>query len=401
LTFETDEPTSWIGYSIDHQVNATLNGNTLTNVEDGFHQMVLYANDTSGNMGASEIVYFSVSSSLHDPWKSDFVGLDGYPIVDFAIHNGNLYAAADNTLYVYDGNGWSIVYLPTYVTSIASFNDRLIIGSQGGLCSYDGVGIKLIFQVPTYSKVLGVYNNTLYAGTFLDEPPKLYYCNDSVENPSNWHIDNGFAAILNFSGPFGSIDSFAEYDDKVYVTSGGTIYCYDETGWRLAETYDDVYAFLDMQAYNGKLYLATRDQGWRKPLYQGGTGFSGRVIEFDGENWTTVLGHDYWIYSLEEYDGKLYVGTANRIYTFNGTFWDVSFYSADGAYYAISMINYDGKIYAGMGNGYIFADPAPPKPNPETATVPEFSPATFLTVFMTLTIPAAVLIKKKRTRRFN
>jgi hypothetical protein len=91
----------------------------------------------------------------------------------------------------------------------------------------------------------------------------------------------------------------------------------------------------------------------------------------------------------------LYVGTANRIYTFNGTFWDVSFYSEEGAYYAVSMINYDGKIYAGMGNGYIFADPAPPKPNAETTTVPEFSPATFLTVFMMATLLSAILLKKR------
>jgi len=228
----------------------------------------------------------------------------------------------------------------------------------------------------------------------------LYYCNGSGDNPSDWYVDTKFWEVLNFSGPFGSIDSFAVYSGKMYVASGNTVYSFDGTSWSAALSYEYAYAFLDMQVYNDKLYLATRDQN-RIPLYLSGTGFSGVIIEFDGENWTTVLGHDYWIYSLEEYDGKLYVGTANRIYTYNGTVWDVSFYSAEGAYYAISMITYDGKIYAGMGNGYIFADPAPPKPNPETTIVPEFSPATFLTVFITLTIPAAVLIKKKRTRRFS
>jgi len=477
----------------------------------------------------------------------------------------------------------------------------------------------LVFSVPTYIKVLGVYNNTLYAGTMLDNRPKLYYCNGSANNPSDWHIDTGFSDVLNFTGPFGSVDTFAAYnsnvespvgywkfeegqgeiagdssgndhngtvyggnwtngisgkalefdgrDDyvevsdssqlnpslitveawvnlkgfstdpnpvsmiishgihdqspgfyglysaafahififqiaeaasqgfyytygttvpslgvwyhvagtydgstmriyvngvlegetvanvvrtnntnnmgfhvgslllpgweywfngtidevkiydyartpeeirndyymgtKMYVASGSTIYSYDATGWNQVKTYDDVYAFLDMQVYNGKLYFATRDQGWRKPFYQGGTGFSGRVIEFDGENWTTVLDHDYWIYSLGVYDNKLYVGTANEIFTYNGTSWEPSFNATESAYYAMCFENYDDKIYVGMGNGYIFADPAPPKTNPETIIVPEFPSTAILASFMAVTVLAAVLTRKKRARRLG
>jgi hypothetical protein len=107
----------------------------------------------------------------------------------------------------------------------------------------------------------------------------------------------------------------------MHVASGNTVYCFDGASWSVALSYEYAYAFLDMQVYNAKLYLATRDQGWRRPLYQGGSGFSGRVIEYDGENWTTVLDHDYWVYSLEEYDDKLYAGTANKILTYNGTSW--------------------------------------------------------------------------------
>lgn len=232
----------------------------------------------------------------------------------------------------------------------------------------------------------------------LDNQPKLYYCEGSPENPANWHIDTSFSTILNFSGAFGSIDSFAEYNGALYLTSGGTVYRLNETGWSTIKTYVDVFGFSSMKVYNGKLYLATRDQGWRKPMYLGGSGFSGRAIEFDGENWTTAFDHDYWIYSLEEYHGKLYAGTANKIFTYNGTSWEPSFSATEGAYYAISMITFDGKIYVGMGNGYIFVDPVPPKTNPETVTVPEFPVAAVLTVFMALTMLATALIKKKRTR---
>jgi hypothetical protein len=188
---------------------------------------------------------------------------------------------------------------------------------------------------------------------------------------------------------------------NMYVASGNSVYCFDGANWSVAVSYDDVCAFLDMQIYNGKLYLATRDQGWRKPMYQGGTGFSGRVIEFDGENWTTALDHDYWTYSLEEYDGKLYAGTANKILTYNGTSWETSFNATEGAYYAISMIIYDGKIYAGMGNGYIFADPAPPKTNPETVTVREFPSTAIPAAFMAVTVLSAALTRKKRARRLS
>lgn len=401
LTFEINETAFWIGYSLDNQSNVTINGNTMINMEDGLHQIIVYANDTWGNIGSSKPIYFRVNSSHYAPWKTSFIGLGGYPIVDFAVYNGKLYATADSHLYVYDGSSWNIIDAPLYVISLEPYEDKLIVGGQGGLYSFNGATFNLIFTVPTYIKVLGIFNNTLYAGTFLDKPPTLYYCNGSADNPDNWHADTDFSVIVNFFGPFGSIDSFAEYNGNGYVTSGGTVYCYNETGWSIAKTYDDVYAFLDMQVHDGKLYLATRDQGWRTPYYMGYSGFSGRVIEFDGENWTTVFDHDYWIYSLEVYDNKLYAGTANKIYTYNGTSWEVSFNATEGAYYAISMITYDGKIYVGMGNGYIFADPARRKAEHETIVVPEFSSTTILAVFTAVTMLAAALTKKNPTKRLD
>jgi hypothetical protein len=284
---------------------------------------------------------------------------------------------------------------------IEPYTEKLVIGGKGGLYSYDGISFDLVFSMPTYIRVLGVWNNRLYAGTMLDRAPKLYYCNGLADNPSDWHVDTGFSTVLGFSGAFGSIDSFAVYDNVMYVGSGGKLYSFDGTDWSIAASYDDVSAFLAMKVYDGKLYLATRDEGWRKPLYQGGTGFSGRVIEYDGASWTTVLDHDYWVYSLGVYDGKLYVGTANKIFTHNGTSWETSFNATEGAYYALCFENYDGKIYVGMGNGYIFVDPAPPKVNLEVAAMPEFPSATILTVFMALGVLTTALIKKKRTRRLS
>ena len=333
---------------------------------------------------------------LRPHWTTSFIISGGYPVVDFTVYNENLYVTSDNMLYMYDGGSWNMIDAPTYILSLEPYQDKLVIGGKGGLYYYDGTNFTLVFTVSNYIKPLGVYNNTLYAGTVLDKCPTLYYCNGSVVNPANWYVDAGFSSVLNFTGPFGSVDSFMVFNNDLYVSSGGTVYSFNGTHWSIAKIYDDVCAFLDMQVYNGKLYLATRDQAWRKPIYLGYLGFSGRVNEFDGNNWTIVFDHDYWIYSLETYDGKLYAGTANKIFTFNGTDWDVSFESSEGAYYAISLITYDGKIYAGMGNGYIFVDPSSETVQSEAIVVPEFPSTNILLLSMLTTLVATIIIKKKR-----
>ncbi len=53
-----------MGYNLDGQANTTITGNTtLTGLLDGSHYVVVYANDTAGNMGASNTVYFTVDST--------------------------------------------------------------------------------------------------------------------------------------------------------------------------------------------------------------------------------------------------------------------------------------------------------------------------------------------------
>ena len=62
LTFTVNETTSWIGYSLDGQANVTITGNTnLAGLSLGPHSVVVYANDTAGNMGSSETVHFEVA----------------------------------------------------------------------------------------------------------------------------------------------------------------------------------------------------------------------------------------------------------------------------------------------------------------------------------------------------
>ncbi len=57
-----DEPTSWIGYSLDNQNNVTIGGNTtLTDITVGSHSIQIFANDTVGNMAAMNTTYFAIA----------------------------------------------------------------------------------------------------------------------------------------------------------------------------------------------------------------------------------------------------------------------------------------------------------------------------------------------------
>jgi N-acetylneuraminic acid mutarotase len=62
LVFTVDKPVNWTGYSLDGKQNVTVAGNTtLTGLSSGLHNVTVYANDTYGNMGASETVIFTIS----------------------------------------------------------------------------------------------------------------------------------------------------------------------------------------------------------------------------------------------------------------------------------------------------------------------------------------------------
>jgi parallel beta-helix repeat protein len=61
LTYAINEPASGMAYSLDGQTNVTIAGNvTLAVLPAGSHSVVVYANDTAGNAGASEIVCFNI-----------------------------------------------------------------------------------------------------------------------------------------------------------------------------------------------------------------------------------------------------------------------------------------------------------------------------------------------------
>ena len=63
LVFAVNEQASWLGYSLDGEETVTVTGNTtLSGLPNGLHNVIVYANDTFGNMGTSENSSFTVEA---------------------------------------------------------------------------------------------------------------------------------------------------------------------------------------------------------------------------------------------------------------------------------------------------------------------------------------------------
>jgi N-acetylneuraminic acid mutarotase len=61
IAYNSTRATDWIGYSLDNKPNVTIVGETkLSDLQNGPHTIRLYGNDSLGNMGASNTVYFTI-----------------------------------------------------------------------------------------------------------------------------------------------------------------------------------------------------------------------------------------------------------------------------------------------------------------------------------------------------
>jgi hypothetical protein len=105
LNFTVDEPTSWIGYSLDGQDNVTLTANTtLTGLSEGTHNLTVYARDIAGNTGTSKTLNFTVafpppssppplpSQEPTQPTSSPIANPSNLPLSEMAIASGSVAA---------------------------------------------------------------------------------------------------------------------------------------------------------------------------------------------------------------------------------------------------------------------------------------------------------------------
>ncbi len=62
LCFTVSEPVSQMAYSLDGKGKVSIPGNiTLTGLDNGEHNLTIYAEDKAGNSGVSEIAYFTIT----------------------------------------------------------------------------------------------------------------------------------------------------------------------------------------------------------------------------------------------------------------------------------------------------------------------------------------------------
>ncbi|HSV49718.1 MAG TPA: hypothetical protein VLH35_05330, partial [Candidatus Acidoferrales bacterium] len=85
LNFTVNKPASWMGYCLDNGTKTTILGNTTLTVTAGNHTIIVYANDTAGNMGQSETAHFVVLLPAADLKTEDSILLAAVVLVSVAI----------------------------------------------------------------------------------------------------------------------------------------------------------------------------------------------------------------------------------------------------------------------------------------------------------------------------
>ena len=92
LSFTVNEETSWIGYSLDSQDNFTIvDSIVLSDLSNGEHRLIIYAEDLSGNIGTSDLIVFTISTENEIPsqlWVVAFIATIACAGLVFSIYIG-------------------------------------------------------------------------------------------------------------------------------------------------------------------------------------------------------------------------------------------------------------------------------------------------------------------------
>lgn len=126
LTFTTSETLSWSGYSLDASANVTITGNaTLPSLPDGTHNIIIFANDTVGNMGKSDTVTFTIDTT------PPFISIISPENKTYAARNVTLVFTTNGTPswigYSLDGGNNITITQNITLTDLADGSHRLIL----------------------------------------------------------------------------------------------------------------------------------------------------------------------------------------------------------------------------------------------------------------------------------
>ncbi len=190
LTFIIHQTASWMGYSLDGQDNVTVVGNTtMIGLSDKLHQVIVYANNTAGDMGSSEQVYFTVKTMEQITFDQTGIGpdtvetvvtIDGTPYnvtdlpVSFNWNLESIHSFAFQSPLVPAANAKKYVWNDTTGLSTQQ-SDFIVVSSGSGSIVAD-------YKTQYYLTVSSQYDNPMPTSAWFDAGTEI---TESVTSPSS------------------------------------------------------------------------------------------------------------------------------------------------------------------------------------------------------------------------
>ena len=82
LSFTVNKAVSWMAYRLDDGANVTLDdcNTTLTGLPEGLHTLVIFANDTAGNMGSKTVNFTVEKPQIENSGSAMTVAITAVPV---------------------------------------------------------------------------------------------------------------------------------------------------------------------------------------------------------------------------------------------------------------------------------------------------------------------------------
>ena len=236
LTFSLNQTTRWLGFSLDNQANVTLDGNvTLVDLTEGYHSLVVYANDTFGDMGKSDTVFFNIilptPSPSPSPPPTQQPTLKPSPTPTANFYSDWIPYAIIAIVIV--GIGASAVYLKKKeerAMSKKTFMAAIIILSVSLMLLSPFLSIETVRADETWTdgysttvkleSVTSPFSRGYYLGTMPLSFTLAYNCSGPIQLywiEANYKIDNGTSTPIPFSGK--GAGYFGYYEDNATVNT--------------------------------------------------------------------------------------------------------------------------------------------------------------------------------------
>ena len=245
LVFAVSEPTSWIGYSLDGQANATITEDiSFIGLFDGTHYITVYAIDTFGNSGSSGTVGFTMASPVHDGAVLSVVPSATEVIKGDAI---NISVAVKN-----EGT-------ESEDFDVAAYCDSDVIDTHSSISLLPGTSTTLLFTWKTDSAILGDHSISAQ----INRIPGEMDTDDNTFTYGTIEVTDSLVAVFTYSAPRPLANETVSFDATPSYAHGGDIVEYNwdfGDGWAGQGIAVD-HKYVQLGTYNVTLTV-TDDEGF-------------------------------------------------------------------------------------------------------------------------------------------